>query len=88
MFEEGSRLRTIGGSAFQGCCDLFQITFPEGLTSIERYAFSECRWLAHVQLPERLEKIGANCFANSGLEEIVFPASMREVGTRAFEWCK
>ena len=35
-----------------------------------------------------MKKIGACCFEKSGLEEIVLPASVKEIGARAFYYCK
>lgn len=41
-----------------------------------------------VKLPDSLEKIGDFCFSASGIEELVLPASVREVGANAFADCK
>lgn len=38
-------------------------------------------------LPDRLEKIGAECVALSGLEELVLPESVREIGAGALSDC-
>ena len=37
--------------------------------------------------PEGLEKIGAYCFYNSGLEELVIPSKVSTIGRSAFEKC-
>ena len=60
---------------------------PEGLKSIGGQAFSHCYSLKHIQLPSGLEKIGARCFAESGLWNIAFPESVREVGAGVFYHC-
>ena len=39
LFEEGSQLTSIGEYAFQSASALISITIPEGVTSIERFAF-------------------------------------------------
>ena len=86
-FEEGSRLKEIGESAFQNCTSLAKINPPEGLTSVGNYAFRDCRDLKNIQLPAGLERIGVRCFSGSGLEELVLPSSVREVSPCAFYEC-
>ena len=41
-----------------------------------------------MRLPEKLEALDEQCFADSGLEKIVVPASVRDIGYSAFEDCK
>ena len=65
MFEEGSKLKTIGERAFEYCGSLKNIQFPD------------C-----------FETIGINCFWGSGLEEIVLPASVKNIGSGVFRECK
>ena len=57
---------------------------------IEQRAFYECEKLKSVSFQDgsRLEKIGAECFAESGLKEIVLPESVKEIGVKAFDSCK
>ena len=50
--------------------------------------FQDYRNLKNLLLPEGLKTIGEDCFWNSGLEEIIFPASVKEVGARAFYKCE
>ena len=87
VFEEGSRLVTIGDSAFQNCRNLARVNFPDRLRSIGQCAFRACEGLASVRLPDSLELIGVFCFAGSGLEQLVLPAGVREVGASAFQGC-
>lgn len=76
--------------AFQECKNLKEVIFEEGceLKTIEKYVFNECINLAAVNLPDRLEKIGAHSFSHSGLNEVVLPESTREIGTHAFYDCR
>ena len=39
---DGKMVTSIGWSAFLGCSDLTSITIPEGVTSIESFAFYDC----------------------------------------------
>ena len=88
VFEEGSKLKTIGNWVFDGCSNLAKINLPEGLNSIGCNVFFKCTSLKNIQLPSGLEKIGTECFAQSSIEQIVFPASVKEVGIGAFQYCE
>ena len=84
VFEKGNKLETVWEEVFRYCKNLAEIRLPEGLKSIGDDAFLGCESLKGIQLPDGLEKIGAWCFYESGLEEIVLPASTKEVGKSAF----
>ena len=45
------------------------------------------RELSTVRFPDGLEKIGSFWFSNSGIQEAIIPASVREIGSHAFEQC-
>ena len=62
--------------AFRYCEQLEEVVLPEGLRTIGTQCFEHCLALRSVALPEGLTKLGDRCFAASGLEEIVFPASL------------
>ena len=55
------------------------IKLSSTLRRIEYSAFEDCKNLKSIQLPEKLEYIGIQCFRNSGLEEIELPGSLRVV---------
>lgn len=63
----------------------------EGVTytvvSILDYAFSGCKNLNSVILPESLTSIGEHVFANSSIKEIVIPNSVSEIGKYTFSQC-
>ena len=88
VFEERSKLWKIGERAFSDCRSLAKVNLPGGLKRMERRAFYGCVSLRHIQLPCRLQRIRGGCFSQSGLCEIIFPASMREVGPLAFSQCQ
>ena len=67
---------------------LESVKLPSTLKRIEYGAFEYCERLRKVQLPNGLEHIGDSCFWHSGLEEIVFPSSVKVVGMCAFQECK
>ena len=84
VFETGSELKTIRKSMSEECTNLATTNLPEGLQSIGDRAFRNCRSLTSIQFPDGLKDIGENCFENSGLKEVVLPASVREVDASAF----
>ena len=67
---------------------LESVTLPSTLRKIGRGTFSYCNKLRRISLPEGLERIGPECFLDSGLEEIWLPSSVRAVGAMAFKFCK
>lgn len=79
----------IRNGAFKGCRSLREVIFEEGsaLRTIGWDAFGECGSLAKINLPARLERIGENCFARSGLELLSLPASVRKISSGAFSFC-
>jgi hypothetical protein len=54
-------LRVIGEYAFFRCYNITSVSIPEGVTSIERYAFNICR-LTEVVIPGGVEAIGFDAF--------------------------
>lgn len=70
--------------AFAGCRALERITLPEGLLRIGESAFSSCEKLNAVSLPDTLVAIGAKAFINSGIQVLILPAAMEEIGDQAF----
>lgn len=67
---------------------LTSITIPEGVTSIERSAFTWCENLASVNFPTTLTSIGENAFAYcKKLTSINIPETVASIGERAFESC-
>lgn len=64
------------------------VRLPSTLRIIENSAFVRCKNLKEIKLPDRLEKIGASSFMESGLKELVLPKSVREMGPYTFASCK
>lgn len=60
---EGRPVTSIGKSAFRGY-DLLTLVIPESVVCIEEYAFSRCKCLTDVELPDGLEFLGASAFAD------------------------
>ena len=84
-FAQGSRLRSIGMSAFSGTA-LTRVTFPASLEELGSHAFRIAS-LSEVSFEEGscLKKIAAQCFQDCAeLSSIVLPASVKEVLNAAF----
>lgn len=71
-----STLKSIGNYVFAGCTSLTTIDLPASLTSLGTYVFKDCTALTAIDLPAGITSIGGYCFQNSGLTELVVPASV------------
>ena len=81
-------VKTIGGSAFEGC-RLTSVTIPNSVTEIGVRAFAECFALTSVTIPNSVTKIGGAAFIMCGaLTSVTIPNSVTEIGDDTFYWCK
>ena len=64
---------------------LESIRLPSTLKGIEYSTFENCKNLKSVWLPDKLERIGKQCFRGSGLEEIMIPKGVKSIGDSAFK---
>ena len=85
--------QTIGSGAFSGCNNLSAVTFSK-VETIEQEAFKNCGklknidWANWCDCDSAMKTISGSAFENcSGLTELVFPASLREIGVNAFTNC-
>ena len=87
-FAEGSKLESIGGSAFRETV-ITSITIPESVTSIGDYAFFNCTYLGTVTFAEgsKLESIGESAFEETVITSITIPESVMSIGGLAFFNC-
>ncbi|MBQ9209274.1 MAG: leucine-rich repeat protein [Oscillospiraceae bacterium] len=61
---------------------------PEGVETIDDYAFSNSWYLDSINLPDSLSKIGEGSFTYfKNLKQINIPAGVSEIGSKAFEIC-
>lgn len=79
-------LKYIGSSAFEhaefSCIDL-----PKGVSTIESGTFSSCACLKRVYFGE-VDTICEDAFEScSILEEVEFPETLRDIESKAFNWC-
>ena len=57
------------------------------LTTINSEAFSHCKALKKISLPESVTTIGKGAFSYSGLQNIQIPKNVETIGEEAFYWC-
>ena len=80
---DGYSVISIGENAFSGK-DLFSVSLPNTLISIESWAF-EFNNISNIVLPEGLTRIGDGAFANNELVTINIPSSVVEIEGGAFK---
>ncbi len=78
----GSKTTFLAKQMFKGCTALESIDIPDSVETIGTECFINCTTLKSVNFGEnsKVTKIGDKCFANSGLESIVLPASFTKFG--------
>ena len=68
--------------------DITELTILEGVTSISRTAFAECRFLYSVELPNSLKIIENNAFSScDNLGFVDIPSGVSKIGGSAFSDC-
>ena len=74
----------IDAFAFSECTSLKDVKLPDTLTDIGGGAFAGCTHITDITLPEGLLSVGQSAFANTGLDTIVVPSSVQDIGYSAF----
>lgn len=62
-------------------------TIPNSVKNIGKEAFSNCRDLTQIIIPDGITSIGDWAFSYCGLESIEFPSSVETIGEFAFNYC-
>lgn len=76
-FADDSALTQIGGSAFEGCTSLKEITLPNTVKKIDSRAFYGCTSLIEVDLPDSLLELKDEVFWNcTSLKRVTIPANL------------
>ena len=88
IFENNSKVKNIGFSAFRGCNKLTNITIPDSVTNIEDYAFYWCGSLENITIGSGVKNIGNYSFSwCDSLESIIIPDNVTTIGYHAFYNC-
>ncbi len=85
-FAKGSKLATIGSSAFANQTKLTAVTIPASVKTIGISAFSGTKALTSLMFgaDSLLETIGDSAFNGSVFQSVVIPASVKKIGNSAF----
>ncbi len=89
----GSKIDTIGESAFSNC-DHLQHTMANPLdlsniVTIEYSAFSDAPELIGIKFSEGLSSIADSAFSNdAAIKTLAFPSTLQRIGNKAFSGCK
>ena len=82
-----SGLKGIGNRAFERC-PLKSVVIPDSVKIIGEAAFEGNRKLTDAYLPQSLEKLERNVFAECvGLKKVSIPAAVKEIESSAFKEC-
>ncbi|MBP3529973.1 MAG: leucine-rich repeat domain-containing protein [Thermoguttaceae bacterium] len=76
-------LKTIASGAFRNCESLESFVGATGVEFVGSSAFVDCKALKTIELPNGLLEIDASAFAETGVESIKIPASVRKIGDAA-----
>lgn len=78
-------LESIGIQAFARSRKLVSVIFPTSLKVIGPHAFEDCESLQEANLSQtNLQMIETNAFRETGLKNIIFPATLQKIGSQAF----
>ena len=88
-FASGNTLTSIPSRTFDGCVLLEVIDLPASVETIETRAFAGCNSLSEFKFTSRLERVGEEAFAASGITGVDLSAcrSLRAIGARAWAEC-
>lgn len=84
----GGCIHEIGNLCFYGFSGMTSATLHNGITKIDKMAFSRCVSLPTITLPTGLTEIGFDAFAyDSSLESIVIPSGVTVLEFGALKFC-
>lgn len=78
----------IGNAAFKDCTGLYRIYIPDGVKSIDEYAFAGCDRLVEIRFGSGLTRIGSNAFEGcTGFTSFEIPDHVTSIGGYLFKDC-
>ncbi len=73
---------------FFGCEQLTIVYLPNSITEIGRFAFSGCKSLSNLSIPDGVSEIKIGAFEKTGLKKITIPDGVTSLGSGVFLGCK
>ena len=78
---------SIEDEAFYYCETLSDIILSKRLETIKTRAFQGCQGLTKIDFPNSLTSIGSSAFSGAGLQTIIIPDNVSQLGDEAFYGC-
>lgn len=69
----------VNGQVFNGCSNLKEVIFEEGIEEISGRAFDSCSKVEEWNLPKSLKRIGQWAFSSIGVEEFNIPENVESI---------
>ena len=73
---DGQPVVSIGEKVFKNTT-VSEVILPDSIKAILEEAFSGCKRLQHIDLPDSVEYLGGRCFVSSGLTALRFPDRLK-----------
>lgn len=84
-FEVPQGIRKIGVGAFEGR-SLTSVILPDGVNSIEDFAFRSMRDLTEINIPDTVVYLGSQVFCDDGITSIRIPAGATDLTEGCFDY--
>lgn len=75
----GNYWNNVNGQVFNGCSNLKEVIFEEGIEEISGRAFDSCSKVEEWNLPKSLKRIGQWAFSSIGVEEFNIPENVENI---------
>ena len=79
---------SLGSASFSGCVNLEKVNLPKGITLINAVTFDNCKNIREITIPEKVTKVDWNAFSGTGIKELIFPSSIKNLDTGIVDSCK
>ena len=79
---------SLGSASFSGCVNLEKVNLPKGITLINAVTFDNCKNIREITIPEKVTKVDWNAFSGTGIKELVFPSSIKNLDIGIVDSCK
>ena len=78
-------IKTIGAGCFSDNKSITGVVLPQGLSVIGEEAFMGCSGLKDISFPDTVTDIEDRAFRGTGLNQVIVPAGVRNIGLGAFD---